>query len=249
MDRVKTGITGFDELIQGGFPSGFNVLLVGLPGTGKTIFGLQYIYNGAMDDQPGVYVSMDATDGKVREQAGQFGWDINQLESDKKLSILKVPLDRERVRLFDLIQEEVDRIGAKRLVFDSLAAFAINIDQFAIPLAFDDEIDRVLGKSNTMSASMLYEGGSQKRITYLTINKLSNLGTTNLILTDQASEGSDLTVDGVSEYVSDGLIRSTLASVGQTTNRTIQVLKMRNTKINAIKHNFDFGKTGIEIEE
>lgn len=45
--RVKTGIPGFDELVAGGLPKESNILLTGIPGTGKTIFALQYLYNGA----------------------------------------------------------------------------------------------------------------------------------------------------------------------------------------------------------
>ena len=53
-DRVKTGVSGFDELVEGGIPKGFNVLITGLPGTGKTIFGLQYLYTGLKNGENGL---------------------------------------------------------------------------------------------------------------------------------------------------------------------------------------------------
>ena len=248
MDRAETGIKGFDKLIQGGFPRQFNVLFVGLPGTGKTIFSLQYLYNGAMNGEPGVYVSLDTIGDKVYEQGLQFGWDLKSLENENKLSVIKVPLNREKIRIFDMIQTAVDRIKAKRLVFDSLAAFAINIDQFAIPLAFDDEIDRILGRSKPFSDSIMYEGNSEKRITYLTLNKLSDLGTTNIIVTDSVAEGSDSSVDGVSEYICDGVVRLH-AIEGEESFNTLNISKMRLTAVNRGIYNFSIGSKGIELKE
>ena len=58
--RVATGIPGFDELIEGGFPKNFVILLAGTPGTGKSIFSLEYIYNGASSlNENGVYITLD----------------------------------------------------------------------------------------------------------------------------------------------------------------------------------------------
>ncbi|MDI6806700.1 MAG: ATPase domain-containing protein, partial [Candidatus Aenigmarchaeota archaeon] len=56
MKRIKSGINGLDKLIEGGFPEGSVILVSGAPGTGKTLFGLQFIYQGAKANEPGVYV-------------------------------------------------------------------------------------------------------------------------------------------------------------------------------------------------
>jgi circadian clock protein KaiC len=246
MDRVKTGIRGFDELVDGGFPKGFNVLLTGLPGTGKSIFGMQYLYNGAMKGEAGVYVSLDMSDNKVREQSRQFGWDTESLEKNKKLSILKIPLDREKLRIFDMIEEEVAKMKATRLVFDSLAAFAINIDQFTVPLAFDDEVTKALGRTKSADGGLTYMGGSEKRITYLALSQISKLGTTNLIITE-GSGGDVLTVDGVSDYVCDGLISLKSLAVGDTLSRTLETKKMRCTKIDGGIKSYEIGEKGIML--
>lgn len=248
MDRVRTGIKGFDELVQGGFPKGFNILLTGLPGTGKTIFGMQYLYNGAMNGEPGIYVSLDMSDTIFREQGEQFGWDINKLEAENKLSIIKVPLDRERIRIFEKIREESARIGAKRLVFDSLATFAINIDQFEVPLELGDEVSKILGKSGKLSEGIYYAGNSDKRITYLAINQLSKIGTTNILITDAKSGDNGATVDGVSEFVSDGVI-SLHAIEGEEAFNTLNVMKMRLTKANRGIYNFSIEDNGISVKK
>ena len=73
VERVATGIKGFDELIEGGFPKGSSILITGPPGSGKSIFSMQYLYNGAMNGENGIYVYMDSPIDFLKEQARQFG--------------------------------------------------------------------------------------------------------------------------------------------------------------------------------
>ena len=61
MTRIKTGIKGLDDLVGGGFVEGSTILLSGDAGSGKTIFGLQYLFNGASKyDEPGVLVTLES---------------------------------------------------------------------------------------------------------------------------------------------------------------------------------------------
>ena len=85
-NQVKTGITGFDELVEGGFPKGKCILLSGTPGTGKTIFSLQYIYNGAKRfKEKSLYISFEENKEHLFSQAKKFGWDLEKLENEKKV--------------------------------------------------------------------------------------------------------------------------------------------------------------------
>lgn len=264
VERIKTGIQGFDELIEGGIPKGFNVLVVGLPGAGKTIFGLEYLYNGAINGEHGIYVSLDSTLETLKEQALQFGWDLDKLEKEGSIKLLKVPLDKLKVNLFDMIEEESKEIGAMRLVFDSLASFEVNIDQFAIPLAYMPGIASRPAEGTTVAkrdkqyryeimpisgedpkGRIFYKGISEKRITYLTINELSKLGTTNFIITDALENGVHLSVDGVSEYVCDSVIR--LHAVEGEELNTLNIVKMRYTNVKRGIYNFRFDKEGIVL--
>ena len=248
MDRVKTGIKGFDELVEGGLPRGFNILVMGLPGTGKTLFGQEFLYKGALEGEPGVYVSLDMSDAIFRQQGDRFGWEIERMEKEGKLSIIRVPLDRKSVRLFDMISNEVNRIGAKRLAFDSLASFSINIDQFDVPLVYDEDIIKVLNSSNAADRQLFYTGNSKQRITYLAINHLSKMKTTNVIVTDQISEGNNATVDGVSEYVCDGVINMYNTLIGAKRTRTMSILKMRDTNNSPYIHDLEFSNGGIVVK-
>lgn len=269
MERIKTGVKGFDELIQGGIPKGFNVLLVGAPGTGKTIFGLQYLYAGAKLGENGLYVSLDASDGSVKKQGEQFGWNLDKYIDDGKLAILDVPLNKTRINIFDMLEEAAQEVSAKRVVFDSLAAFAINIDQFAIPLEVADELKPIVSSRTSAAASKdkrfrydvmanlnqdpkgrtFYAGSSDKRITYLVINELLKLGTTNLVITDAKQQGSEqLTVDGVSEFVCDGVVLLDMNDTGGDVIRSMKVSKMRNSKIDPRLKSFNFTEKGIVLD-
>ena len=143
--RVPTGITGLDDLIEGGFPQGRSILLSGGTGTGKTIFCMQYLYQGATQfHEPGVYVTMDERPDLMREDMARFGWDLRKLEDENMLSLIdgtiaKVGLPSEEqfslpTTGFDLdkllleILRAVKRIEAKRIVIDSIPAMRLNFD-------------------------------------------------------------------------------------------------------------------------
>ena len=268
IERLKTGIPGFDDLIQGGIPKGFNVLLVGQPGAGKTIFGLQYLVNGAMYGENGIYVSLDSSNEIVKAQGKMFGWDVEGLEREGKLSFLKIPLDKPKINLFDILEEEVKAAKAVRLVFDSLADFAINIDQFVIPLSYSmfpppkssEEEEALIQSDKTYryevlptlgqdpQGRMFYKGNSEKRITYLVMNKLSKLNTTNIVITDEQKGSEHLTVDGVSDYVADGVVALSSLVVGDTVSRNIELKKMRVTNVEGGIRSYDIGLEGINIK-
>lgn len=269
MERVKTGIPGFDDLIEGGIPKGFNVLVLGQPGTGKTIFGLQYIINGAMNGENGIYISLDSPNERVKSQARQFGWDIDNLEKQGKITFLKIPLDKPKINLFDMLEEEVENAHAERLVFDSLADFSINIDQFVTPLAYTGLMP--IGEAEQQEAlqqdkkyryevmptldqdpkgRMFYRGHSEKRISYLVVQELEKLGTTNMIITDakEIKDGRLVSIDGISEYTCDSVIEVYNQLIGIIRARTISIMKMRNTDHSQHIHDLEITKEGLKIK-
>src|SRR4030067_663475 len=88
-ERVPTDIPGFDELCEGGLLRKRTYLVSGTAGAGKTIFGLQYLYNGIINyGENGIYLSIEEAPVKVRENAKLFGWDLKILEDEGKLAII-----------------------------------------------------------------------------------------------------------------------------------------------------------------
>src|SRR5687768_17812944 len=87
--KAPTGITGFDETTAGGLPHGRTTLLVGGPGSGKTIFAMQFLVHGAQRcKEAGIFVAFEETSARVITNAEGFGWDLPQLVRRKKLFFL-----------------------------------------------------------------------------------------------------------------------------------------------------------------
>jgi len=118
--RVKTGISGLDELIEGGLIPNSTVLLKGECGSGKTIFGLQYLVYGALHGEPGVLLSVEENKKDILRESSKLGWDLEALEKQGKLAII------ERQTQYSLTISNLERtarqLRAKRAVIDSIPA-------------------------------------------------------------------------------------------------------------------------------
>jgi circadian clock protein KaiC len=267
MEKVGTGVPELDQLIGGGIPRGFNVLVVGRPGTGKTILGLQYLYDGTKKGENGLYITVDANSELVRDQGKVFGWDIANLEADKKICILDVPLNmKQRLSIFNLIQSKIKEYQVKRIVFDSLSSFIFNMNQFVIDLPTIDtfstlsqadkgyfEYDIMNKQPASKELDRLrpdpahFEVNEEKRIIYLMFREFSAWGTTNMVITSSSAENPEATVDGVSEFVCDGMFDLKSLAIGETLSRTLSVKKMRHTEIDGGIKSYDITSNGIAL--
>ncbi len=242
--RLKTGITGLDELIEGGFPDGRIVLVTGGCGTGKSIFALQYLYSGATDfGEPGVYVTFDEMPDKIRQDMLQFGWNLKALEDSGKFAIIDAtsaragtPSDEEHAmlpgqldvdRLFVEVMTVARNIGAKRIAVDSVPAMAFHLDE-------PSEIRKSILK-----------------LAYV----VSRSGLTAVITSEvpEQSLGSGQSLHfskyGVEEYVSDGVIMLNFLGLGGSNNtRTIYVRKLRGTKHSTEIHPMEITDKGIVVK-
>ncbi len=128
MERVKTGITGLDQLLQGGLPKGSSVLVSGGNGTGKTILSMQYIYEGARQfKEPGIFVSVESNAKSIAWDMQSFSWEIHSMQENDKIS-----------RELEMIAEKVREMNAKRLVIDSTTALAVWMEKVEFrPKLFD----------------------------------------------------------------------------------------------------------------
>ncbi|MEP7287872.1 MAG: circadian clock protein KaiC [Chloroflexota bacterium] len=148
MKKMPTGIEGFDVMTGGGLPCSRMSLLLGSPGAGKTVFALQTLVNGARQlDEPGIFIAFEEDSKRLIENVRTFGWDLGALE-DRKLFFLDahLPADTIQAGQFDLIgllaaiEAKAKEIGAKRVVFDSIDALLIPLND---PLLERQEILRV----------------------------------------------------------------------------------------------------------
>ncbi len=231
MEKTATGIKGFDKLIQGGFLRGKTVLLSGTPGTGKTIFALQYLYNGAtMFGEPGVYITFEERVDALKSQAMQFGWDFDRLEKEGKIRLLHIPVTTLNKNTAGSVIEIAKEFNAKRLVIDSLSTLSINTPSVLANVADRGEF-------------------AVKRFLYSFIDSLRQLDkTTTLLISQNASEGS-FSNDSVSEFICDGMIQFIYESMGGEFSRSMVVRKMREVKNDEDMHPIEINKQGIIVHD
>ena len=126
--KSPTGITGFDEITGGGLPRGRTTLLVGGPGSGKTVLALQFLVHGARDcKEPGIFVAFEETSKRIVVNAESFGWKLGELRRKKLFFMDAQPMpDLIQSGNFDLggmlaaLDAQIKGMGARRIVFDAL---------------------------------------------------------------------------------------------------------------------------------
>src|SRR3989338_852042 len=130
-DRVLSGIPGFDQVSNGGFVKGSSVLVSGEAGSGKTIFSLQFLNAGALEGEPALYVTVEDPDIDLLWNMKSFGWDFITLDEKNLFHPFKLDMFQ-RCDDFVKIDETVSKLdeviaqtGAKRVVIDSITAFAL----------------------------------------------------------------------------------------------------------------------------
>jgi len=122
-NREKLGIVGVDEAMGGGIPQGHMVLISGNTGTGKTLFGMHFIGQGIIDGKSAVYVTLDEPVEQVKKTAREFGFDFEKFEKEGKLFFVCPSLiDISNDKLLYEIVNAVNKIGAKRVVIDSISS-------------------------------------------------------------------------------------------------------------------------------
>ncbi len=221
MNRIKTGIPGLDELIEGGIPEGASVLVSGGPGCGKSILCLQYLYAGAKEyNEPGLYATLEEGPHNLWWNMQRFKWELIPLERENKLKILKFDPDPEAKAHLDLqIKRIIDKareMQAKRLVIDSITAFSFWAEDTA-----------------KIRAAM-----------YFLIEELRNLGCTTLLTCETKGGKADLSRFGVEEFLADGVLQLFF----MPPNRAIFVRKMRGTNHDAKVHPVTITDRGIDVK-
>ena len=210
--RIKTGVTGLDQLLKGGLLENRNILLSGPCGSGKSILAMQFIYNGITKfNEPGLYISFEEGKNRIIENMKVFGLDLGKLEKSKKLVLvggstgkLDIMMQKTGAETFHIIQEIKELIEEnkiKRVVIDSISLFTLLANK-------DEEKRRILTKLTSV---------------------LTEVGCTSILISETKEGTLDISRHGIEEFIVDGVIAIYQLRQGDKFIPGIVVRKMRGT--------------------
>ena len=126
--RASTGVAGLDDMLGGGVPRASATVVQGGTGTGKTLLGLQFLLEGARHGEPGIHFTLEETPDQLRGIAHGLGWDLPALEARGLLTLRYTsPIELSTDRFLDRARRDVEKLGARRAVLDSLTSMALGV--------------------------------------------------------------------------------------------------------------------------
>jgi circadian clock protein KaiC len=224
IERVTTGVTGLDDMLHGGLLRGSAILVEGAPGTGKSTLGMQYIYQGAKNEnEPGLILTFEMFPRQYYRDASNFGWDLQALEAANKL---RVVMSSPEVARNDLkavsgqIESMAYQIKAQRVLVDSLSHFERLTDD---PVEF---------------RQMIFEF----------INGLKRMGLTAVLTRENAAllgETTDLEEDLA--FVVDGYVMLRYVELSSAVRRALLILKLRGSDHAKDIRQYEITSKGLEV--
>jgi circadian clock protein KaiC len=231
LTRLEVGIPGFDVVAGGGLPACRSTLIAGTAGSGKTLFGVQYLVAGIERyGQGGVLVSFDEPGEELARNVLSLGWDLKAHQEDGKLAVLDTAggAGEEVVEAgqFDFqglmarLERAIERTAAVRVVFDSLTGI---FPQFADQNVVRRELHRLTAQ-------------------------LSDLGVTTLMTAERSEEYGQVARYGVEEFVTDNVVILRHPLYRERRRRTLEILKFRGAPHHKGEYPFSIDeRSGITV--
>jgi len=221
--RVRTGVPGLDEMLNGGFLPGSVVLIRGAPGTGKTSLALQFLIHGVTkEDEPGLLISFEEFPRSLYRDAASIGWDLEPLEREGWLHLMFTSPEVFLAGL-ELPEGPVDRVlreyGVRRVVLDSITHF-----------------------------NRLARNPHELRHIYTRVaNGLRREGVTSLLLGEETRSEVVRTDKGGLSFIVETIILLRYVEVESTIQRAIVVLKMRGSDHDKAIRSYEIREGGLVV--
>lgn len=220
--RATTGVAGLDEMLGGGLPQASSTVIQGGTGTGKTLLGLQFLIEGARKGEPGIHFTLEETANQLRGIAERFGWDLRQLEERRLFSFRYVsPVELSTDCFLDRARQDVEDLGARRAVLDSLTSMALSVS------------------SERRFKELVYAVTKHFRAAGVTLNL-------NMEIADLLGS-AQLSGHGIS-FAADNVIQLKYVEVDGYLERGISVLKARGVRHASNVRRLGIGAGRIEVE-
>ncbi len=224
--KCPTGIKGFDQITEGGLPKHRITLISGSAGSGKTLFGIDFLIKGAIIyNEPGILISFEETETELYKDVASLNLDLQGLVSQKKILLEHVLLERRDIQEDDFnlegllirLENAIDSIGAKRVVLDSIESLFAGVTDAGILRL---EIKR------------LFRWLKEKKV--------------SVIVTGEPGQDS-YTRHGLEEYISDCIILLDNRVNDQMAVRRVRVIKYRGSNHGTNEYPFVIDESGLSV--
>ena len=212
---VGTGVPGLDSLFLTGIPKGSSTLVVGGPGSGKTIFCLQTLYEAAKAGEKVFYITLEEKPERLKQHMSDFGWDITDLEKKGRFIIKKFsPID---------VTRQIDA-----MLEQTKGELLIDLKPLLIPDHYKP--DRIAVDSLSAIAAALFGKEESYRLYIEQLFKLfEELGATSFLISETPDPTHKLSVSGAEEFLADGVFVFYNLRHGNVRESAFEILKMRGS--------------------
>jgi len=211
IEKLETGIAGFDFISSGGLPKARVTMVSGSAGSAKTVFAAQFLIEGIRRGEGGVFVTFEESPADIRRNMTGFGWDIAAREQEDKWAFVDASLQPgEEVVVtgsYDLgallarIEHAVQKVGAGRVSVDSLGA--------------------IFTRS--------FEAATVRQELFRIASALKKMGVTAVLTAECREDDGEISRYGVEEFVADNVIILRNVLEEEKRRRTVEILKFRGT--------------------
>jgi circadian clock protein KaiC len=221
--RLSIGIPELDEMLGGGIPEGDSLLIAGSSGTGKSLLATQFIAAGIREGQSGIVAVFEERPEEYVARANTFGLDFDMSIKDGNLEVIYLrPLDLSVDETMQEILDAIKKMGAKRLVIDSLAGF-----EMALAPGFRADFRESL---------------------YRMIFSLTGIGVTVLSTVEMEESFTELLFSTYSiSFLTDDIIRLRYVEIDGQLRKLMMVVKMRGGAHSRDIHEYEITSEGVII--
>src|ERR1700733_14702007 len=227
-DLIRTGVQGLDLILLGGIPCRNVIVVQGITGTGKTLLGLEFIYRGIVEyNEPGLIVVFETSPDKLIRDANGFGWNLEELQQQKKLQIVftSPQVFNQELRSPDsLLLETASEMGAKRIFVDGI------------------------GLLNRALASSEFDRGGYRELLQQLMESLNRENLVAMLSLETGTAGDSVAMTETTDFLADTVIQLGRERHGRHSQRNLEVLKSRGQDYEGGEHTLQIAsRRGLQV--